>query len=107
VPGSVACTNPELGHTEHDLIVARFAPVNQLFDDKAPKKPTIVSINSDLLERARRININLPATLETALLEQLRAEQRSQWKSENAKAIEAYNEFVDKTAAANKCLRMF
>lgn len=46
---------------------------------QAPRKPTNVSINSDLLEKARSLNINLSATLEHALAEQLRAEQRAQW----------------------------
>ena len=73
----------------------------------APKKPTNVSINSDLLEKAKGLNINLSATLETALAEQLRTEQRNQWKAENAKAIEAYNRFVDDNGVFSDGLRKF
>ena len=35
----------------------------QLFDAQAPKKPANLSINSDLLAKARALNINLSATL--------------------------------------------
>lgn len=34
------------------------------YDTQAPKRPTNVSINSDLLAKAKGFNINLSATLE-------------------------------------------
>lgn len=42
-----------------------------LFDRKAPKKPTNLSVNSDLLIKCKSMNINLSATLQQALSEQL------------------------------------
>jgi antitoxin CcdA len=81
--------------------------MNHVFNPNAPKKPTNVSINSDLLEKAKSLNINLSATLEAALAEQLRAEQRTQWKAENAKAIQAYNNFVDENGVFSDGLRKF
>lgn len=42
-----------------------------LFDVKAPKKPTNLSVNSDLLIKCKSMNINLSATLEQALSEKL------------------------------------
>ena len=36
------------------------------FNAQAPKKPTNLSLNSDLLAEAKRLNINLSATLEKA-----------------------------------------
>ena len=81
--------------------------MSQVFNPNAPKKPTNVSINSDLLEKAKGLNINLSATLEAALTEQLRAEQRTQWKAENAKAIEAYNRFVEDNGVFSDGLRQF
>ena len=42
-----------------------------LFDSEAPKKATNLSINSDLLSKARAMKINLSATLERALQEKL------------------------------------
>jgi antitoxin CcdA len=81
--------------------------MNQVFNLNAPKKPTNVSVNSDLLEKARSLNINLSATLEAALADQLRAEQTKQWKAENAKAIEAYNSFVEEHGIFSDGLRKF
>ena len=81
--------------------------MNKIFDAQAPKKPTNVSINSDLLEKARGLNINLSATLEAALAEQVRAEEQNQWKKDNAKAIQAYNSFIDKHGVFSDGLRKF
>lgn len=38
--------------------------MSQLYNINAPKKPTNLSVNSDLLKRARALNVNLSATLE-------------------------------------------
>lgn len=81
--------------------------MTQLFNPQAPKKPTNVSINSDLLEKARRLNINLSATFEAALAEHLRAELREQWKKENAQAIQAYNRYVEDQGVFSDGLRQF
>jgi antitoxin CcdA len=65
-----------------------------LFDPAAPKRPTNLSINSDLLSQARALGLNLSATLEQALVDQLRKRQRGRWLAENRGAIAAYNEQV-------------
>jgi antitoxin CcdA len=59
------------------------------------KKAVNVSIKSDLLEAARAADINISATLEAALAEQLRIRKRERWRADNAEAIEAYNSDVD------------
>lgn len=69
--------------------------MHDIYDTRAPKKPTNASINSDLLEKARRLGINFSAALEHALTEQVRAAQRTQWQRENADTIEACNRFVE------------
>ena len=66
-----------------------------LFDLEAPKKPTNLSLNSDLLKKCKAMNINLSATLEQALIEKLAKTKSDQWAEENKNAIKAYNEFVD------------
>lgn len=81
--------------------------MNRIFNPQAPKKPTNVSINSDLLEKAKALNINLSAALESALTEQLRAEQRNQWKAENARAIQSYNTFIEGNGVFSDWLRKF
>jgi antitoxin CcdA len=81
--------------------------MNSPFNASAPKKPTNVSINSDLLEKARALDINLSATLEVALAEQVRNELRQQWKAENAKAMDAYNTFIEEHGVFSDGLRQF
>jgi antitoxin CcdA len=66
-----------------------------LFDQNAPKKPTNLSLNSDLLKKSRAMNINLSATLEQALKDMLVRDKAERWAEENKNAIRAYNNFVD------------
>lgn len=81
--------------------------MNPAFDIHAPKKPTNVSINSDLLTKARELRINLSATLETALTELVNARQRELWKNENKTAIEAYNKLIEEHGTFSDDLRSF
>ena len=81
--------------------------MTQIFDNNAPKKPTNLSINSDLLAKARVHKINLSATLESALAQQLRTAERELWKAENKKAIAALNELSDKHGFFSDSFRKF
>jgi len=81
--------------------------VNYAYNTQAPKKPTNVSINSDLLQKAKSLNINLSATLEHALVEQLRNKEQAQWLRENADAIQAYNQFVETNGMFSDSVRKF
>ncbi|EKD88084.1 MAG: post-segregation antitoxin CcdA [uncultured bacterium] len=65
-----------------------------IFDQKAPKKPTNLSINSDLLMLARKSGINLSRALEHCLAELLLEEKRHTWREENKEAIDQYNNHV-------------
>lgn len=67
-----------------------------IYDVEAPKKPTNLSLNSDLLKKSKALNINLSATLEQALRDKLAQVESDVWLKENKNAIKAYNEFVDK-----------
>lgn len=81
--------------------------MNPTFDTQAPKKPTNVSINSDLLAKAKELKINLSATLETALIELVNTRQRERWKHENQVAIEAYNQLVEEHGTFSDKFRSF
>lgn len=81
--------------------------MNYSYNTQAPKKPTNVSINSDLLQKAKEMKINLSATLEQALAEYLRNEQRTEWLRENADAIKAYNQFVETNGTFSDSVRKF
>lgn len=60
-----------------------------------PKKATNLSVNSDLLNEAKALKINLSATFEAALLNELKAVRRELWLAENKEAIEACNKLAD------------
>ena len=77
------------------------------YDLQAPKKATNLSVNSDLLLKARKENINLSATFEKALAEQLKLKQREKWLKENETAMQSYNEFVESEGVFSDDLRNF
>lgn len=69
--------------------------MHTLYDQNAPKKATNLSINSDLLNKSKALNINLSATLEQALKTKLAETKAEHWKQENKRAIRAYSDMVD------------
>lgn len=73
----------------------------------AVKKPVNLSINSDLLAAARELNINLSATMETALADAIRIKRRERWLADNREAISAFNERVDRDGVFSDGLRKF
>ncbi len=81
--------------------------MNHLFDTQAPKKPTNVCINSDLLAQAKDLKINLSATLESALTDVVNARQQELWKQTNKAAIEAFNQLVEENGVFSDDLRNF
>ena len=66
-----------------------------VFDPKAVKKPTNLSVNSDLLLRARKMKINLSATLEKALIAEIKNAEKEKWLKRNKKAISALNNLAE------------
>jgi antitoxin CcdA len=79
----------------------------RLFDENASKKATNLSINSDLLSKARKLNINLSATLEHALENELRKTERANWLKDNKKAIDELNKLADKNGLFSDAYRDF
>jgi antitoxin CcdA len=79
------------------------APRNQT----VAKRATNVSVRSDLLAAAREAGINLSATLERALAEDLAALKRKQWREENREAIAAHNEYVEEHGTFSDGVRSF
>lgn len=74
---------------------------------QAPKKPTNVSINSDLLLKAKSLKINLSATLEAALIEIVNDKQRELWREENQQTIASYNQMVEEHGTFSDDSRAF
>lgn len=77
------------------------------YDKSAPKKPTNLSINSDLLNKSKNLKINLSATLEEALKNILAQKQAEQWREENKSAIQAYNDFIEENGVFSDEFRSF
>ncbi len=77
------------------------------YDTQAPKKPTNLTINSDLLQKAKVMNINLSATLEQALTQLLLQKEREHWLEENKQAITKYNDFIEQNGVFSDGLRSF
>lgn len=81
--------------------------MRHVFDASAPKKPANLSINSDLLQQAKELNINLSQTLELRLAEILRDEKRRNWLEENREAMEEYNQRIKTHGVFSDGLRQF
>jgi antitoxin CcdA len=73
----------------------------------AAKRATNVSVRVDLLAAAREAGVNLSATLERALTEELAEGKRKKWRDANQEAIAAYNEFVEKHGTFSDDVRSF
>ncbi len=81
--------------------------MSRIFDESAAKKATNLSINSDLLSKARKQKINLSATLEHALENELRKIERDNWLKKNKKAINKLNELAEKNGLFSDAYRSF
>ncbi len=69
--------------------------MHSTYNHNAPKKPTNLSVNSDLLIKAKDLKINLSATLEAALEAKVRLSAREKWLKENKKALTSLNELAE------------
>lgn len=81
--------------------------MQQIYDKTAPKKATNLSINSDLLMKARSLKINLSSTLEHALVADVRKAEREKWQIENREAIKALNELAENNGLFSDSYRDF
>ena len=80
---------------------------NTLYNSSAPKKSANLSINADLLQQAKQLNINLSQALEQHLAEIVRQAQRSRWLAENQCALEEYNRRIEMRGTFSDGLRRF
>ncbi|ENM5799920.1 type II toxin-antitoxin system CcdA family antitoxin [Vibrio mimicus] len=77
------------------------------FSIQAPKKATNLSLNSELLAEAKRLNINLSATMEKALEKEVSSRLKAEWLEQNTEAIEACNELTEKHGLFSDSYRVF
>jgi antitoxin CcdA len=68
-----------------------------MLNERVPKKRAVnLFVDTELLDEARRLRINLSDTLERQLRTIVRAELGKRWLEENRAAIESINAFIDR-----------
>jgi len=81
--------------------------MSALYDHNAPKKPTNLTINMDLLTIAKNLNLNISSVLETALTEVVKQKKREKWIEDNKDAINTYNDRINEIGLFSDELRTF
>lgn len=81
--------------------------MQRIYDETAPKKSVNLSINNDLLKKARGLNINLSATLEHALTQQVKKVARETWLKENKEALNSLNDLTEENGLFSDTYRNF
>jgi len=81
--------------------------MQRIYDETAPKKSANLSVNSDLLKKARGLNINLSATLEHALTQQVKKVARETWLKENKQALNSLNDLAEENGLFSDSYRNF
>ena len=67
-----------------------------LFDSDAPKKAANLTINSSLLDLARKLKINVSKACERGLQLQIAEAEAKRWREDNAEAIASSNDYVER-----------
>jgi antitoxin CcdA len=73
---------------------------------QAKKRAVNLFVDVELLDEARRLNINISETLERRLRSLVRAEQEKRWREENRDAISSINAFIDRHGLLADRLRL-
>jgi antitoxin CcdA len=60
------------------------------------RKPIKRSLDSELVSQARELDIRLSRAAEDGIARAVKAERERRWLEENAEAIRAHNEYVEK-----------
>jgi antitoxin CcdA len=71
------------------------------------RRATNLSIREDVLAAAKRYGINASQVAENALKKAVADREHAAWLEENARAIDEYNERVDRDGLFNEGLRRF
>ncbi|MGN6149969.1 MAG: type II toxin-antitoxin system CcdA family antitoxin [Rhizomicrobium sp.] len=69
------------------------------------KRAVNVSVDTDILDMAKAMNINLSQTLEEALRRRTQDERDRRFQDEHRGAIEAHNRFIEKNGIWSKKYR--
>ncbi len=78
-----------------------------VYNKNAKKKATNVTINSDLLEKAKAYKINISKNFEAYLAQLVREKEEENWLKENKEAIEKQNKRIEKFGSFSDGIRRF
>ena len=81
--------------------------MSAIYDETAIKKATNVTINSDLLQKAKSYKINISKNFEAYLAEVVKKREEQQWLEENREAIDAQNKRMEKYGSFSDGIRRF
>jgi antitoxin CcdA len=76
-----------------------------VYDIQAAKRPVNLTMNSDLVEKARAKGLNLSALAEKAVAAELARSAREQWDAEIAEACAAHERYLEEYGSASDLLR--
>jgi len=79
----------------------------EAFDRNAPSRAANLRLNSDLLAKAKTLNINLSREFEAHLAGLVRQRMMERWLAENKDALSAYNQFVEQNGVFSEGVREF
>ena len=77
----------------------------RVYDTLAAKRPVILTMNGDLVEKARAKGLNLSALVEKAVAAELVRSAREQWDAEIAEACAAHERYLEEYGSASDLLR--
>ena len=63
---------------------------------KTPKRAINLSLNAQVLDTARELGMNLSATVDALLAEEVKKRYWERWNAENKEAIEHYNARIER-----------
>ncbi|WP_374353382.1 type II toxin-antitoxin system CcdA family antitoxin [Limnohabitans sp.] len=64
--------------------------------EEAPKKPTNLSLNAEVLAMARELGMNVSRTVDALLAEEVKRQYWARWNEQNSAAIDHYNERIER-----------
>ena len=71
------------------------------------RKPTNLTLDSELIESAKNLGINLSQAAEAGIRQKISETQAELWKRENKEALESSNEYVDRLGLPLESARQF
>ena len=81
--------------------------MSAVYNENAIKKATNVTINSDLLQKAKSYKINISKNFEAYLAEVVKKREEQRWLEENQAAFDAVNERIEKEGLFSDEYRRF